>query len=119
MARYRTGRINDELTRALSEIMREVKDYRITNCLLSVTGVDCTPDLKYAKVFYSAVGGDEKSIADGLKAASGFIRGQLAQRLNLRNTPELKFVFDDSLKHGAHISELLRSVEEDLKNDGE
>ena len=110
MANYRRGRINDEVQRELASILRDVKDPRVSGAFVSVTAVDVTPDLKYAKIYYSAIMGDKKELAKGLKAATGYIRSQIAQRLNLRITPELTFILDDSVAHGAHISKLLNSI---------
>ncbi len=111
MAKYRRGRINDEMQKELAMILREVKDPRLSDAFISVTAVDATPDLKYAKVYYSAMQGDKKEVAKGLKSSAGYIRRQLAQRLNLRMTPELSFHEDHSIAHGAHISKLLNSIE--------
>ena len=111
MANYRRGRINDEMQKELAMVLREVKDPRISNAFISVTAVDLTPDLKYAKVFYSAMNGDPKEVAKGLKSSAGYLRRQLAQRMNLRMTPELTFYEDHSIAHGAHISKLLNSIE--------
>ncbi len=110
MANYRRGRINDEVQKELSSILRDVKDPRVSGAFVSVTAVDVTPDLKFAKIYYSALMGDKKELSKGLKAASGYIRSQIAQRLNLRITPELTFILDDSVAHGAHISKLLNSI---------
>lgn len=110
MANYRRGRINDEVQRELASILRDVKDPRVSGAFVSVTAVDVTPDLKYAKIYYSALMGDKKEVARGLKAATGYIRSQIAQKLNLRITPELTFILDDSVVHGAHISKLLNSI---------
>lgn len=124
MANYRSGRVNEEMTRELGSILRDVKDYRVQSSFVSITGVDCTPDLKYAKIYFSVIGGKNddaeqrrREVGEGLKNASGFIRTQLAQRLNMRQTPELKFVADTSGEHGARIATLLRSVESDLRDD--
>ena len=124
MANYRRGRINDEMQRAVAEIIRDVKDPRVSGAFISVTGAEVTPDLKYAKIYYSALGVTDtegkKEIAKGLKSSAGFIRRQIAQRLNLRITPELTFVEDTSIKYGAHISELLNGITfSDDENDGE
>jgi len=116
MAKYRQDRINDEMQKELMSILRRVKDPRVQDAFLSVTAVDCTADLKYAKIYYSALRGDAKEVAKGLKAATGFIRRELAHSLNLRITPELSFVYDDSIKYGAHISSLLNKID---KNDKE
>lgn len=111
MANYRRGRINDEMQKELAQILREVKDPRVSGAFISVTAVDVTPDLKYAKVFYSAMLGDKKEVAKGLKSSGGYLRRQLAMRMNLRMTPELTFIEDHSIEHGAHISKLLNSIE--------
>ncbi|MBE6546302.1 MAG: 30S ribosome-binding factor RbfA [Ruminococcaceae bacterium] len=111
MANYRRGRINDEMQKELALVLREVKDPRVRDAFISVTAVDVTPDLKYAKVYYSAMMGDKKEVAKGLKSSAGYLRRQLAQRMNLRMTPELSFYEDHSIAHGAHISKLLESIE--------
>ena len=114
MANYRRGRINDEVTKEVAQILREVKDPRGRNAFVSVPGAEVTPDLKYAKIYYSFLNGDEKELRKGLKAAAVFIRGGLAKRMNLRITPELTFVRDTSLEYGAHINKLLVKVEDEL-----
>ena len=121
MAKYRRGRINEEMQKELTMILRRVKDPRVSNAFISITAADCTADLKYAKVYYSAMGGDAKEIAQGLKAAAGFIRRELANSLNLRMTPELTFVPDSSVAYGAHIASILNKLdirpEEDEETD--
>ena len=92
-------------------ILRDVKDPRVSGAFISVTAADCTPDLKYAKIYYSALSGDAKEIAKGLKAATGFIRRELARSLNLRITPELTFHSDSSISYGAHIASILEGLE--------
>ena len=121
MANYRRGRVNEELARETAEILRDIKDPRVSSAFISVTGVDCTADLRSAKIYYSSMGGkdDAAGVEKGLKSASGYIRRELALRLNLRQTPELRFIRDDSIEHGAHIAELLRSVEADLHDEEE
>ena len=111
MANYRRGRINDEMQKELALILREIKDPRIKDAFISITAVEATGDLKFAKVYYSAMLGDKKEIAKGLKSSAGFIRRQLAMRLNLRMTPELSFYEDHSIEHGAKISKLLENIE--------
>lgn len=105
-------RINGEVQRELSNIIRgEIKDPRI-GIMTSVTAVEVTPDLKYCKAYISVLG-DEQSKADtlaGLKSASGFIRRQLAKTINLRNTPELTFVIDESIEYGVRMSKLIDDV---------
>jgi ribosome-binding factor A len=115
MANYRRGRINDEVRNALSVILREVKDPRVSEVFISVISADVTPDLKYAKIYYSLLGADgdkeaQKKVAKGLVSSTGFIRRRLAQELDLRQTPELTFILDNSGARGAHISSLLHSV---------
>ena len=131
MANYRRGRINDEMQRAMAEILRSVKDPRVSEAFISVTGAEVTPDLKYAKIYYSALGANspeaKKEIARGLKSSAGYIRRQVAQRLNLRVTPEITFVEDTSITYGAHIAKLLNGItyaedektEENEENDNE
>ena len=110
MANYRRGRINDEMQKELMVILRGVKDPRVSDAFISVTAVDTTPDLKYAKVYYSAMRGDPKEISKGLKSSAGYIRGQVARMMNLRQTPEFTFVVDDSIKYGSHISDVLSKI---------
>ncbi|MBR7111683.1 MAG: 30S ribosome-binding factor RbfA [Clostridia bacterium] len=111
MANYRRGRINDEMKKELAVILREIKDPRVKDAFVSITGVDVTPDLKFAKVYYSAMRGEPKEVYLGLKSSAGFIRRQVAQRLNLRATPEFTFVEDNSIAYGAHISKILSTIE--------
>ncbi len=119
MGAYRQNRLNEEIAKALAEIIRNVKEKSVRDNVLTVTGVSCAPDLSTAKVFYSFFGkGDKKEIAKGLKNATGYIRSQLARSLNLRQTPELIFVFDESIENGAHIERLLDSIRTDT-SDGE
>ncbi len=111
MANYRRGRINDEMLKEVASALREVKDPRVSGAFVSVTAAEVTPDLKYAKIYYSFLNkADEKEVAKGLKAAGGYIRRQIAQRMNLRITPELTFVRDNSIAHGAHIASLLNNI---------
>ena len=108
MANNRIGRINEEIQRELSTLIRSVKDPRVTG-MISVTAVDTTPDLKFAKIYISVLDkSDCTQVLKGLKSASGWLRRELGHALNLRYTPELTFVRDDSIDQGAHILELLR-----------
>ena len=102
---------NNEMKKELAAILREVKDPRVSEAFVSITGVEVTPDLKYAKVYYSVFTGDKKEIAKGLKSSAGYIRGQVAKRMNLRMTPEFTFVEDNSISYGAHISKILSGIE--------
>lgn len=120
MAKYRRGRINEAVAAEAAVIVRDIKDHRLDGVMITVTGADVTPDLKYAKIYYSVMGeGEEKEIAKGLRSASAFVRSRLAQSLNLRQTPEITFVYDHSVERGAHIANLLRSVSDDLRDDDE
>ena len=110
MAKYRRGRINDEMCKELASAVRLVKDPRVADAFVSITGAEVTPDLKYAKIFFSVLNGDPKEIAKGLKSSAGFLRREIAQRMNLRITPELSFVYDESITYGAHISKLLNQA---------
>ena len=120
MANYRQDRINDALMQTLSELIPTVKDYRVRAALVTVTGVDCTKDLKLAKVYVSSLSkqADRQEVLAGLKSAAGYLRGELAGRLNLRMTPELLFYYDDSMTHGAHILELLQEVAQERTEKG-
>ena len=112
-------RINGEVQKELSILIsREIKDPRI-NPMTSVVHVEVAPDLKTAKVYISVLGDEEskKSTLAGLKSAASFIRGQLAKSLNLRNTPELSFVLDNSIEYGAHMSKLINEVNKNIESD--
>ena len=121
MAKYRTQRINDEMQKELAVILREVKDPRVSSAFISITAVETTPDLKFAKVYYSALMGDKKEVKRGLLSSAGFIRGQIAKRMNLRITPEITFVEDGSIEYGAKISKILEgiTITDPDENDGE
>ena len=110
MANNRIGRINEDIQRELSALIRTLKDPRVSQVgMVSVIRVDTTGDLRYAKVYISVLDkAQEKEVMRGLKSASGFLRRELARALQLRYTPELKFVADDSIQQGAHILEILR-----------
>lgn len=108
----RMTRINDEILKELSQIIRgEIKDPRV-GVMTSVLRVDTTPDLKYCKVFVSVLGNEEEKdgVMKGLKNATGFIRRLLAQRVNLRNTPELIFKLDDSVEYSIRMSKLIDEI---------
>ena len=123
MASNRIGRINDEIQRELSEQLRRLKDPRVSQTgMVSVTRVDTTGDLRYARVYISVLDkSQEKDVLKGLKSAAGFLRRELGRTLQLRYTPELQFLPDDSIQHGAHILEMLRDIErrEEQRSDGE
>ena len=108
MAGNRIDRINEEIQRELAVLIPTVKDPRVTG-MISVMAVDTTTDLRYAKVFISILDkSDEQQVMRGLKSASGWLRRELGHRLQLRYTPELSFVLDESIDKGAHILAMLR-----------
>ena len=111
-------RINGEVLKELSNIIRgEIKDPRI-NPMTSVVAVEVAPDLKTCKAYISVLG-DEKSQKDtitGLKSAEGYIRRQLARTVNLRNTPEIRFILDQSIEYGINMSKLIDEVTEHDKD---
>ena len=112
MATYRQTRINEELTHALAEAVRQLKDPRIQNSVVSITDVDCAKDLKTANVYYSFFSPKytEKEIKAALKSAAGFLRTYLARNINLRETPLLNFVYDNSIERGNRINAILLDV---------
>ena len=114
-------RINMEVQRELSQIIRsEIKDSRI-HPLTSVVAVEVTPDLKYCKAYISVLGDEEagKATIEGLRSAASFVRRELAHRVNLRNTPEIKFILDQSIEYGVNMSKLIDEVTKDLHDDEE
>ena len=111
-------RINGEVQKELSTLIsREIKDPRI-NPMTSVVAVEVSPDLKSAKVYISVLGDQESkdSTLRGLKSAASFMRGQLARSLNLRNTPELTFVIDNSIEYGVNMSKLIDEVNRNMSD---
>ena len=109
-------RINMEVQRELSEIIRGgIKDPRI-HPMTSVVSVEVTPDLKFCKAYISVLGDEEagKSTIQGLKSAEGYVRRELARRVNLRNTPELKFILDQSIEYGVKMSKMIDDVTKDI-----
>ncbi len=115
MANYRGGRINEEVRREISNIIQnEIKDPRMT-AMVSVTTVKVTKDLRYAKVYVSIFGKNDEEKNNtflALKNASGYIRKEIGQRINLRYNPQIIFELDDSINYGMHIEELIHKVRE-------
>ncbi|GLB28210.1 MULTISPECIES: 30S ribosome-binding factor RbfA [Clostridia] len=110
-------RINMEVQKELSQIIRlEIKDPRI-HPMTTVVAVEVTPDLKFCKAYISILGDEEagKATIEGLKSAEGYIRRELARRVNLRNTPEIKFILDQSIEYGVNMSRLIDEVTKDIK----
>ena len=114
-------RINMEVQRELSEIIRSgIKVPRI-HPMTSVVAVEVTPDLKYCKAYISVLGDEEaaKATVEGLRSASSYVRRELARRVNLRNTPEIKFILDQSIEYGVNMSKLIDEVTKDLHDEDE
>ena len=111
MAKYRRDRINDAVKQEMAQILRDVKDPRIAGSLVSITAAEVSPDLKFAKIFFSVLGEDKNEILKALKGASGFFRSELARRINLRITPQLTFEYDGSMEYGANISSILKTLD--------
>ncbi len=122
MPSYKMDRVTEDVKRELSAILREVKDPRVKDCLLSVVRVEVTSDLSYCTVYVSTMEGMErtKTAVQGLKSAAGYIRRELGKSLSLRHVPELIFKPTDSIEYGAHISKVLNDLEtESREREGE
>jgi len=118
MASNRIGRINEEIQKELSSLLRSVKDPRVQDTMISITHVETTPDLRYAKVYVSFLQEEKAQDAmKGLKSAGGWLRRQLSSALQLRYTPELVWALDDSITYGAKMLELINSLE--VSKDGD
>lgn len=111
MASNRIGRINEEIQRELADLLRNLKDPRVQATMISITRVETTPDLRYAKVCVSFLDKSKAGEAlKGLRSASGYLRRELGVALQLRYTPELQWQEDDSITRGAHMLDLLNSL---------
>lgn len=111
MASNRIGRINEEIQREISALIPTLKDPRVRG-LISITAVETAPDLKYAKIFVSVLDkSDVAEVVKGLKSAGGYLRRELGRSMQLRYTPELTFVADDSIAEGARILELIENID--------
>ena len=118
MASNRIGRINEEIQKELASLIRNLKDPRVQDTMISITHVETTPDLRYAKVYASFLQEEKASDAlKGLKSASGYLRRELGKALQLRYTPELVWALDDSITYGAKMMKLINSLE--VKTDGD
>ena len=116
MAKYRRGRINDAVAEELAIALGEVREPRVINNFVSITRAEVAPDLKYASVYFSCIGDSDEALV-GLKKCTGMLRHHLATTLNLRITPELNFVKDGSIEHGAKIARLIEEIHKgDEKN---
>ena len=112
MAKYRRGRINDAVAKELAIALGDVREPKVVNNFVSITRAEVAPDLKYATVYFSVLGSSDEA-AEGLKKCAGMLRHHLAVTLNLRITPELHFVKDGSIEHGAKIARLLEEIKAD------
>ena len=109
MAKYRRGRINDAVAQELAIAIGEVREPKVINNFVSITRAEVAPDLKYASVYFSCMGDSNEALL-GLKKCTGMLRHHLATTLNLRITPELNFIKDGSIEHGARIAKLLDEI---------
>jgi ribosome-binding factor A len=119
LANYRGGRINEEIRRELSNIIQnEIKDPRLT-AMVSITQVDVTKDLRYAKVYVSLFGKDDEKVntLSALKSSAGFMRKEIGHRVNLRYTPELIIEIDNSIERGMHMDSLFQTIKEKKHDD--
>ena len=112
MASHRINRINEEIQKELSSLLRTVKDPRVQDTMISITRVETTPDLRYTKVYVSFLQEDRAEGAmKGLKSAAGYLRRQLGTNLKLRYAPEIVWALDDSITYGARMLKLINSLE--------
>lgn len=121
MAKYRSGRINEEIKKEISNIIRnDIKDPRLS-AMVSITNVDVTKDLRYAKVFVSIFGSNEskEESMQALKSSAGYIRREVGNRINLRYTPQVMFELDNSIENGMHIEKILHEIKEKSADDNE
>ena len=118
MSSNKIARINDDIQRVISAKLRDIKDPRVQQGMISVTRVETTGDLRYCKIWLSVMGlENEKEFRRGIKSAGGWLRRELGAVLNLRYTPELVFELDHSIEYGAHINEVINSL--DIRQDGD
>lgn len=120
MASHRADRTAEDIKRELTAILREMKDPRLHNGLISIVRVDVTRDLSYCKVYISSMNGldNAKETVKALKNASGFVRKELGSRLKIRHTPELTFIATDSIEYSASISKILINLDIKEEDDG-
>ena len=112
MASNRIGRINEEIQKELSSLIRNLKDPRVQGTMISITHVEATPDLRYAKIYVSFLQEERaKDALKGLKSAGGYLRRELGRSLQLRYTPELVWELDDSITYGAKMLKLINALE--------
>ena len=120
MASNRIGRINEEIQKELANLIRNLKDPRVQDTMISITHVETTPDLRWAKVYVSFLQEERaKDAMAGLKSAGGYLRRELGSALNLRYTPELNWALDDSITYGAKMLKLINSLEVEKNADSD
>lgn len=117
MPSYKLGRTTEDIRREVSAILRELKDPRVSGCMLSVVRVEVTNDLSYCTVYVSAMEGMEtaENAVKGLKSAAGYVRRELGNRLKLCHVPEMIFKATDSIEYSANISRILHDLENEKK----
>lgn len=119
MASHKIDRNSEDIKRELTAILRELKDPRVQNSLISIVRVEVTNDLSYCKVYISSMDGieDAKKALEGLKSAASYIRREIGIRLRLRHVPQLNFLATDSIEYSANISKMLNSLRDDNNDD--
>ena len=118
MASNRINRINEEIQKALADLLRSVKDPRVSGTMISITRVETTPDLRFAKIYVSFL--EEQKAKDaikGLESAAGYLRRELGAALQLRHTPSLQWALDDSITYGARMLKLINSLDTGENNE--
>ena len=118
MGKYRRGRINDAVAEELAIAIGSVREPKVTNNFVSITRAEVAPDLRNATIYFSCIG-DSKEALEGLKKCTGMLRHHLAVTLNLRITPELRFIKDGSIEHGAKIARFLEEINASKKPEDE
>ena len=112
MASNRINRINEEIQKAMAELLRNVKDPRVSGTMISITRVETTPDLRFAKIYVSFLEENKaKDALKGLDSAAGYLRRELGAALQLRHTPQLQWALDDSITYGARMLKLINSLD--------
>lgn len=119
MAGHKADRVSEDIKREVTAVIRELKDPRVQNCLLTVVRVEVSSDASYVKVYVSAMEGLEtaKNAVKGLVSATGYIRRAVGKNLHLRKTPEMKFIADDSIAHGMGIVKILDDLDSNDRKD--
>ena len=119
MAGHRIDRISEDIKREIIAVIRELKDPRVMDKLLTVVRVEVSSDASFAKVYISAMEGLEtaRTAVKGLESATGYIRKEVGKRLRLRKTPELKFIADNSIEHGMNITKIMDDLRVEENDD--